>query len=137
VLLGSRTEALDFHPSAPKAGRRVVAKALVSWGLDRHVGVAQLCTTELVTEALRHGRSPLHLVVQRWTDCVHVTVIDGAKNHDETRDLGPYSESWTRQRIVEGLVGSWGVEPVPAGTAAWFDVDTQPTWSPPSMSCQR
>jgi hypothetical protein len=134
MLLGTHTKALDFRPSAAKASRRLVAEALGSWGLDLDVGVVEACTSELVTNALRHGKSPLHLVIQHWTDSVHIIVIDGSEEHQRRPTSGPYGELPIRQRIVQGLAASWGVEHVPAGTAAWFDVDTDPTSNAPSKS---
>jgi hypothetical protein len=134
VLLGTRTKALEFRPAAATASRRIVAEAIASWGLALDVGVVQSCTSELVTNALRHGKSPLHLVIQHWTDSVQILVIDGAEEHEGDPEPGPYGESSIRRRIVQGLAASWGVEQVPAGTAAWFDVDTGPASEAPSMN---
>ena len=124
VLLGTRTKVLGFDASAAKEARRAVGEALVSFGLDHAVTPAQLCTTELVNEALLSGESPLVLVMAHWTDCVQVTLIDGAKEYDRRADVGPYAESRIRTRIVEGTASNWGRSAVPAGMAAWFDVDT-------------
>jgi hypothetical protein len=134
VLLGTRTKALDFRPSAAEESRRIVAEALGYWGLDLDVGAVQSCTSELVTNALRHGRSPLHLVIQHWIDAVQIVVIDGAEEHEGHPDAGPYGEWSTRLRIVQGLAASWGVEHVPAGTAAWFDVAIGPASRTSSIS---
>jgi hypothetical protein len=126
VLLETLTEPLNFRSSAPMAARRILADVLMSWGLDHHVGMAQLCTTELVTDALRNGEPPLILVVLRWTDRLQVTIVNGSEERDRSGDLAPFSESRIRTRIVQALAVSWGVESVSMGTAAWFDVDTQP-----------
>jgi hypothetical protein len=134
VLLGTRTKALDFHPSAAEESRRIVADALASWALDLDVGVVQSCTSELVTNALRHGKSPLHLVIQHWTDAVQIVVIDGSEEHEGHPDVGPYGEISIRLRIVQSLAANWGVEQVSAGTAAWFGVDTAPASRAPSMN---
>ena len=136
VLLGSRTNALAFRPSAAKASRRIVADAFLSWNLDLDVETAQSCTSELVTNALKHGRSPLHLVIQRWTDCVHVTVMDGAVKHEGSPELGSHEELRVRWRILLGLTARWGVERVPTGTAAWFDIDTRPGSGVPAMDAR-
>jgi hypothetical protein len=137
VLLGTRTKALEFRPAAAPASRRIVAEAIASWGLDLDIGVVQSCTSELVTNALRHGRSPLHLVIQHWTDSVQILVIDGAEEHEGNPDQDPFGELPIRLRIVQGLAASWGVEHVPAGTAAWFDVETRPASKSPSMNVGR
>jgi hypothetical protein len=123
VLLGTRTRALDFSSPAASEARRIVAEALVAWELDLEVPALQSCTSELVTDALRHGDRPLHLVIQHWSDCVQVMVISGGDPRDEPADRSPYDEPSVRRRIVEGLATSWGVEPLPSGTAAWFDIE--------------
>ena len=127
MLLGTTTTRLDFDPAAAEASRRIVADTLTSWGLDRAVETAKSCTSELVTDALRHGRSPLHLLIRHWTDCVQVLVIDGSEGHDGASELGPYGETTVRRRIVHALVGNWSVDSGPAGTAAWFDLETLPS----------
>ena len=130
MLLETLTEPLTFRSSAPMAARRILAEALMSWGLDHHLGLAQLCTTELVTDALKHGEPPLILVVLHWTDRLQVTLVDGSEEHDRSGDVSPFSESSIRTRIVEGLAVTWGVESLAAGTAAWFDIDIQPGRTP-------
>src|SRR2546421_12766859 len=125
VLLGTQTRSLDFSHSAARTSRRLVAEALAAWKLDLDVDAVQSCTSELVTDALRHGDRPLHLVIQHWTDCVQVMVINGGQLHGRRRTT-PYNRASVRQRIVEGLATGWGVESLPSGTAAWFDVETQP-----------
>jgi hypothetical protein len=134
VLLGTKTQVLEFRPSAARASRRLVAQTLASWGVDLDVAVVQSCTSELVTNALRHGRSPLHVVIQHWTDSIQIVVIDGADEHEGDRAPGSDGELAIRLRIVQGLAASWGVERVPAGTAAWFDVDTGPASRAPSTN---
>jgi hypothetical protein len=126
VLLGARSRALPFRHSAAKDSRRIVAEALAAWEPDVDLHAVESCTSELVTDALRHGGRPLHLVIQHWTDCVRVMVINGGLCEGEETDNAPYGESAVRQRIVDALATGRGVEQRPVGTAAWFDVETRP-----------
>lgn len=127
MLLGSHTAALGFRPSAPRAGRRVVAETLGSWGLHREIEAVQICASELLADALLHGQPPLHLVIRHWTDCVQVAVLDGAQHHRQDTDRGAGEESDLRRRIVAALAGDWEFESVPTGTSTWFHLAISPT----------
>ena len=106
--------------------RRIIAQVLAAWEPDVDASVIESCTSELVTDALRHGDPPLHLVVQHWTDCVRVIVINGRAPSGHETGLATYDESSVRRRIVEGLATSHGVDALPVGTANWFDAATSP-----------
>lgn len=127
MLLGIRSRVLGFRGLASRESRRIVAEALAAWEPDVDVGAVQTCTSELVTDALQHGEGPLYLVIQHWTDCVRVTIINGGTARGDDAHLTPYGESSVRQRIVDGLATNRGVETLPVGTAAWFDIETRPT----------
>jgi hypothetical protein len=126
VLLGARSRVLSFRHTAAKESRRIVAEALAAWEPDVDLHAVESCTSELVSDALRHGDRPLHLVIQHWTDCVRVMVINGGLYRGDETDEAPYGESAVRQRIVDGLATCCGTERRPVGTAAWFDVETRP-----------
>jgi hypothetical protein len=126
VLLGARSRVLPFRHSAAKESRRIVAEALAAWEPDVDLHAVESCTSELVTDALRHGGRPLHLVIQHWTDCVRVMVINGGPCESEDTDNANYGESAVRERIVDGLATGRGVERRPVGTATWLDVETRP-----------
>jgi hypothetical protein len=137
VLLGTRTKALAFRPSASAQARQLIGEALVSWGLDGVASNAQQCVSELVTDALEHGSPPVHLVVKQWTDAVQVTVIDWSEHHSGDGATSAHTESGIRWRIVDGLVSRWGVETLPAGRAAWFDIAVELPRSLPSTADAR
>ena len=126
MLLATRNRVLALRQSAAKESRRIVAQVLATWEPDVDLRAVESCTSELVTDALRNGDCPLHLVIQHWTDCVRVTVIKSSAKRGDEFDPAPYGESWVRQRIVDGLATRHGVEALPAGSAAWVDVDTNP-----------
>jgi hypothetical protein len=104
----------------------MVSDVLRRWGLDRAVQNAQQCASELVTDALRNGSPPIHLVIKRWTDSIQVTVIDWNERHDGDGFLAGYGEPWLRHCIVEGLATRRGVEALSRGRAAWFDIAVDP-----------
>ena len=86
--------------SAPKAAR----DALARWGVNAE---ADVVVSELVTNAVKHGTSPIVLVAVRMADRVRVEV------RDERPDVGgPQSDS-AGLRLVDAFSLEWGVRPVP------------------------
>ena len=61
---------------APGQARRAVREVLLSWRLPGLVDAAVLVVSELVTNALRHGRPPVHLVLHRHRRSVRLDVHD-------------------------------------------------------------
>lgn len=126
MLLGTWTRALPFCPSASAQARDLVLDVLRRWGLDCAAPNAQQCASELVTDALRNGSPPIHLVIKRWTDSIQVTVIDWNERRDGDGSVSAYGEPWLRHCIVEGLTTRRGVEALTRGRAAWFDIAVDP-----------
>ncbi len=127
--LGTWTKALPFCPVASAQARQLIAEVLGSWGLDHVASTAQQCASELVTDALQRGSPPVHLVIKRWTDAVQVSVIDPNEPRQDDGASGAYGERSPRRRMLEGLVGGWGVEAVSGGQAASFDIAVAPARS--------
>lgn len=55
----SVTYRLRRHPSEISRARERTRKALTDWGLAAHADLAELIVSELTTNALRHGASPI------------------------------------------------------------------------------
>lgn len=91
--------------------RRTVREALEQWRLPGLVDPLVLAVSELVTNARRHGRPPVHLSVHRTHDGVRLDV------HDEASDVVPDTD---RPRDAEGESGR-GLDIVDAlgGTLCW------------------
>lgn len=68
---------LDSSAQAPGQARRAVRQALLSWSLPALVDVVVLAASELVTNAVRYGQPPLHLVLHRTAAHVRLDLHDG------------------------------------------------------------
>ncbi|GCB49207.1 hypothetical protein [Streptomyces sp. NL15-2K] len=55
------TCSLPDHPRAAGQAREYVRKHLVAWGLDDLILTSELLASELVGNAVRHGKGPLSL----------------------------------------------------------------------------
>jgi len=115
-------EKLAPHPASPGRARSLVRHALDAWGLADDVRIAELLTSELVTNAVEHAATPLFLNVTFDTVTVRVEIIDTGNEMPalvEIPDTGGYG-----LRIVDRLASRWGVEQVPdVGKNVWFELD--------------
>jgi anti-sigma regulatory factor (Ser/Thr protein kinase) len=95
-------------------------------GLDR--GLREdtvLLATELVTNAVRHGRGDV--TVRLWTgpDVVRVEVSDANPRRPEPGGYDLDAEDGRGLLIVGALSSRWGTAPLPggAGKTVWFELD--------------
>ena len=86
--------------------------------LDR----AELLTTELVTNAVRHGGPPIVVEVTcEGTAGMTVEVCDGSDEEPVLKDAAPLDESGRGVLLVDLLSDEWGVDQRPGdGKAVWF-----------------
>lgn len=97
----------------------------------RHAGavldVALLLVSELVTNAVRHGRPPIEVEVEcQGSHGLAVHVSDGGSGSPTVIDLTPDAdaEGGRGLAIVETLADSWGVSPSGrGGKSVWFRLD--------------
>jgi anti-sigma regulatory factor (Ser/Thr protein kinase) len=85
---------------------------------------AALLVSELVTNAILHGRSSATLEAHRPPGLMRVAVRDDNPALPEVGshpDFG--AESGRGLMIVSMLAPRWGVEPVDGGKAIWFELD--------------
>jgi anti-sigma regulatory factor (Ser/Thr protein kinase) len=100
------------------------ARALVA---DRLAGLAAgsldivlVLTSELVTNAIRHGVGPVSLQVVWDTSGVRVDVYDDSPQRPVLRGIDQDAPNGRGLLLVDALSDSWGVEPRGAGKAVWF-----------------
>ena len=129
---------LDAVPDSGATARRAIATWLASHHLAARVDDVSLLTSELVTNALRHGVGPLDLTVTRMGDRLRVAVADHGDGAPEPRAAAPDDPGGRGLAIVAALALRWGVDPVPtsetdpagsddrdgtSGKVVWAEVD--------------
>lgn len=116
-------EPLEDDTSAIRRARKMIGDQLWAWGLGRLIEDAELITSELVTNALRHGQHPLELRLTALPGRVRITVLDS--NADEVPapagDRG-LQEGGRGLALVEQLCIDWGHEVVPDGKQVWAEL---------------
>ena len=116
-----------FRPeaSAPAMGRRIL-DGLSDRFAPSLLDDARLLLTELVTNAIQHGRldgrDRISVTVHLEADCVLVEVADPGEGFPATGGRQPGTGSGWGLALVDRLADEWGVEPLlpEGGTLAWF-----------------
>lgn len=102
--------------------RRFVLDALSNWDLDALAETSALLTSEVVTNAVLHARTPVGLVVQRLGEGVSVAVTDGSRRQPRSRDATPESTTGRGMALVEQLASTWEVTVHRNGKTVQFTV---------------
>ncbi len=94
--------------------RRAARDVLVAWRLSHLVDVVVLVTSELVTNALRYGRPPVSIALQRQAGQVRLDVRDGdpAEPPAAPSVVAAHAESGRGIAIVHALADEVAVEQV-------------------------
>jgi anti-sigma regulatory factor (Ser/Thr protein kinase) len=83
---------------------------------------ALLLTSELVTNAVLHGRSQVTLEVDVDAGRLHVSVVDENSRRPWPVPEDPNALDGRGLALVDAVADSWGVEDRPMGKAVWFDL---------------
>src|SRR5689334_8323734 len=122
--MDSRRARRSFEPtpSAPGLSRRFVREMLDVWDADDLVATAELLTSELVSNVVRHAVSTVGLELAYEDATLRVEVRDGSSIVPALRDM-PGEDGGFGLRLIDALVRDWGVTATDDGKAVWFTVD--------------
>jgi len=117
------------HPTAPRAARDFVSRALLDWRLAQRIPAAVLVASELVTNAMLHARTRIDLTVATHDGSVRICVSDEIPDMTSVRQASPAAvngRSQELERVGRGLAvvavlsQRWGVLPTEnGGKAVW------------------
>jgi anti-sigma regulatory factor (Ser/Thr protein kinase) len=115
---------LGDAPTEVGRARRVLAHALQRWGMDGDpVDVAVLLTSELVTNAIRHGVPPVVLragIVPRGALRIEVDDVRPGQVVPMAEDL--WALDGRGLQMVDTLADRWGCKSSADGKRVWFEV---------------
>lgn len=125
---------LDPVAAAVSAARRYVSEALAACGASHLEASAELGVSELVTNAVLHGRTPLIVtVVTTSAGRIRIEVTDGSPLPPQQRRLSVLATTGRGLRLVASVSSEWGVHALPAqrgeGKTVWFEPVEEPTAS--------
>ncbi|MEZ3178068.1 SpoIIE family protein phosphatase [Streptomyces pimonensis] len=130
ALLVARTRALaadriaqwpvPADPAAVGEVRAAVTRKLTEWGLDELAFGTELILSELVTNALRYGGTPIRvrMLYDRNLIC---EVYDGSSTSPHLRYATMTDEGGRGLFLVAQLAERWGTRYLPAGKVIWSE----------------
>jgi anti-sigma regulatory factor (Ser/Thr protein kinase) len=125
-LPDARSLRLAPHPTAPRAARDFVSRALLDWRLSQHLPAACLVVSELVTNAMIHAGTTIDLTVTEHRQAIRVAVRDHSPDLPVQRSDATDTHG-RGMTIVAGLSHAWGVLPDADGSkVVWAVIDTSP-----------
>lgn len=115
---------LPEDPTAARRARQVTRCQLLAWELNDHCETAELLVSELVTNALSHGRGPIRLGLGRRHGMLRCEVADHGRGLPQPRPLSMSGESGRGMHLVDALTNRWGVDHEASGKTVWFELAT-------------
>ena len=99
--------------------RTLVAEELLDLSQES-LEIAVLLASELVTNAVLHGRGPVGLAVARSDEAVQLEVSDESPIWPVLRSLDSDASNGRGLLFVDRLASRWGVRPDGLGKVVWF-----------------
>jgi len=124
--LHGRKRSYSFAPepaSVPRA-RHLTRAHLADWGLDEHSPVAELLVSELVTNALRHSRGTIGLVLSFQDGRLRCEVEDADPSLPSVYRARDDEERGRGLHLIELLACCWGSARTGEGKTVWFELTT-------------
>ncbi|MEU0075290.1 SpoIIE family protein phosphatase [Streptomyces sp. NPDC006332] len=105
--------------------RQAATEQLTAWGLDEAAFVTELVVSELVTNAIRYGESPiqLRLIRDRTLIC---EVSDGSSTSPHLRRAHAFDEGGRGLLLVAQLTQRWGSRQTGSGKTIWAEQSLTP-----------
>ncbi|MDP8969647.1 MAG: ATP-binding protein [Actinomycetota bacterium] len=116
------TTELAPEATSARVARRFVGATLTAWSCSELADVAELLTTELVTNALLHARTDLQLHLHRRDERVRIEVEDGNSHLPAVRNYDEEGQTGRGMVLVEALAAAWGADQTERGKVVWAEV---------------
>lgn len=117
-----RVLALRAVPEAAPEARALLRELLSGTPFEDRLEDGELAVSELVTNAVLHGREPLSVAVVVGDSCARVEVTDGSAVSPSFSMLDPTAVTGRGLMLISAASDRWGVEPSPSGKSVWFEL---------------
>jgi PAS domain S-box-containing protein len=117
------TRVLPPETASVGVARRLVGRLLEETGRQGMVDDAQTAVSELMTNALVHTGSDIHLVATVTGSGLRVEIGDASPHAPLRRDYAATSATGRGLRIVEDVVTRWSSFPLGTGKVVWFEME--------------
>lgn len=116
---------LDAVPTSVPEARRFVLSALDGTSVAHRRDDVALAATELVTNAVLHGREPISVTVRVVDGGVSIEIRDGSALSPAFSMLDPTAVTGRGLLLVSAVADRWGVDPDGEGKVVWFVVGAE------------
>jgi anti-sigma regulatory factor (Ser/Thr protein kinase) len=115
---------LPAEASSASRARALVRQVLEHSGAVALVDAAQLAVSEVITNALVHAGTPIHLRVVFRVARLRVEVADGSPVFPSPRDYTSLAGTGRGLTLLDDSVDRWGVFAQGEGKLVWFEIGT-------------
>ena len=112
---------LPPDPQAPGRARRFARDVLAGRSEDL-IDLVELLVSEVVTNAVLHARSEIHLALTWRGDAFRVEVADHSPLLPAQRHFSELATTGRGIQLVEEIADSWGMVPSNGGKVVWFEL---------------
>ena len=98
---------LCCDPAQVSHARRLVRETLAEWGLDDYVDHMVLVSSELVTNALRHGAGMISIRLFRFGRDLRIEVHDHGARRPIRRHAGTGDEGGRGLEVIDSLISMY------------------------------
>jgi anti-sigma regulatory factor (Ser/Thr protein kinase) len=98
---------LRHDPAQVSQARRLARETLAEWGLGDYTDHTVLISSELVTNALRHGAGMISLRLYRARRHLRIEVHDHGAGRPVRRHAGTGDESGRGLAVIDGLIAMY------------------------------
>jgi anti-sigma regulatory factor (Ser/Thr protein kinase) len=119
------TTTLPSSPSSVRRARALVHATLSAWGLTAVADTAGLMVSELVTNAVQHGRGPIELRLLHGATLV-IEVADSSLAPPLLRMPDPLAEAGRGLQLIKSLAQRWGIRRGADGKIVWCELAILP-----------
>jgi serine phosphatase RsbU (regulator of sigma subunit)/anti-sigma regulatory factor (Ser/Thr protein kinase) len=119
---------LPADPTAPGQARRFVVEVLKGWSVHEDVvDRAELCVSELVTNAVIHSGTEPTVTIQNDGACLLLMVQDQGSHHRvrPVEGAGADVVSGRGLALVQAVSSAWNVEQSTDGTLVWCELELE------------
>jgi len=121
----SRSKELRAGPRTAEEARLFLSEAMASFNVDIDKDAARLLTSEIASNAVRHGKEPIDVSVSVEESGLRVSIFDRGGGFDPKdlrfdQALSLETEGGRGLQLVHALSSDWGVERSDDGTEVWF-----------------
>ena len=116
-----RVQALTSDPESPAKARSLV-RAELAGCQEEAVAATELMVSELVTNAVVHGATPIRIELEHDDNIVRAAVTDGGAELPVLRTAQASATHGRGLKIVSSLADDWGIVEDETGKLVWFSL---------------